>query len=637
MKIVGITMMRNEADIVRPALLYHLSVGVDEVLVLDNGSSDDTPKILETIARKTGRVRWTRDDGPYRQPELMTGLAREAYERGASWILPFDADEFWSPRGGDLRPILAAASAGVLQVPVLNFVQRRAQLVPEQSSLLHMTMRVPTLIEPRGRAVELVNAGAIAFLEMDYPPKVLFRATATASLEAGNHAVGGVRGARAETEDVVCLHAPLRAYAALEAKVEQAERVESSGSFRPEQGWHVRRWQRLATEGRLEDEWRANSYEDGSLEVFGRRVALVPDDRLRDAVSRFIEDAEVRAPEPVSAPSSPAPRAAYEYPFDPNASNDTAATVYRYAREGGPRVLDLGSGPGIVAGHLARADGKRVVCVDSDAERLAAARERGVERTVQADLGDGTWLERLADEHFDVIILADVLEYLARPDLVLRSIRGRGLLAPDGFLVMSIPNVAHEAVIAELATGRFRYREAGLLDATHLRFFTRDSFVELLEREGFVPTRMHRTLIPLEHTELASLAGELPAALREHLATLPDSDVYQYVFRAEPAVGGEGTAARRAASATIEADQDRRSSVGVGRTMARLRKRADALEAENRRLKEKLASVKKKLASVYASDSWKIGRGIEHVLWAVAHPRKALDRIRDRRSHRGRA
>ncbi len=112
----------------------------------------------------------------------------------------------------------------------------------------------------------------------------------------------------------------------------------------------------------------------------------------------------------------------YEYAFDPDAPNSTAASIYAMAREGGPRVLDLGSGPGIVAGHLATADGRDVTCVDANPTSLAVATERGATRTVVADLNNANWFDDLGDDPFDVIILADVLEHLFEPEAVLRSI-----------------------------------------------------------------------------------------------------------------------------------------------------------------------------------------------------------------------
>jgi hypothetical protein len=165
MHIVGLMLVRNEADIVRTNLLHHLAQGIDRFLVVDNGSTDGTDRALEELARG-GRVRWTRDDGPYRQAEITTELAREAFRGGADWVLPIDADEFWyAPRGG-LRHVLAESSAGALKVQLINFVQRRDQLERSPTALLHMTCRhVPITVED---AAELIEGRHIAFVERDW-------------------------------------------------------------------------------------------------------------------------------------------------------------------------------------------------------------------------------------------------------------------------------------------------------------------------------------------------------------------------------------------------------------------------------------------------------------------------------------
>ncbi len=95
---------------------------------------------LEELARG-GRVRWTRDDGPYRQAEITTALAREAARGGADWVLPIDADEFWYAPGGGLRraPGRVAGRRARVQVSV-NFVQRRDRLERDLAdALLQMT------------------------------------------------------------------------------------------------------------------------------------------------------------------------------------------------------------------------------------------------------------------------------------------------------------------------------------------------------------------------------------------------------------------------------------------------------------------------------------------------------------------
>jgi len=90
----------------------------------------------------------------------------------------------------------------------------------------------------------------------------------------------------------------------------------------------------------------------------------------------------------------------------------------------------------------------------------------------------------IAPSSFDVIVAADVLEHLFNPWQAL--LRLRPLLAPGGALYVSIPNARNLKLLSELAQGRFDYAGAGILDVTHVRFFTRATAVEMLEQTGFV-------------------------------------------------------------------------------------------------------------------------------------------------------
>jgi SAM-dependent methyltransferase len=100
---------------------------------------------------------------------------------------------------------------------------------------------------------------------------------------------------------------------------------------------------------------------------------------------------------------------------------------------------------------------------------------------------------RFQTNQFDLIIALDVLEHLADPWSVLKRLRE--LLAPDGVLIVSIPNVAHYRVSWRLFfLGEWEYRDEGLLDRTHLRFFTRKTAVELLTSSGFLVTAVGRNV-----------------------------------------------------------------------------------------------------------------------------------------------
>ena len=286
MRIFGICRVRDEMDLIGVTIAYHLGVGIDRVLVMDNGSSDGTREVLEHLER-TAEVGVIRDRGPFRSGTMTTRLARWAHEKGADWVLPFDADEFWFAPRGDLREVLAESGAGALRVGLVNFVQRRDRVRSQPDALLTMTRRVPAPVGTPKSHEQLVEEGRIAFVEGAYPPKWACRSTAEVVYGPGSHGVLGAPGPVVDAEGLVILHAPLRSRAALEAKVVSGQRVIDAG-FEGHNSWHLRRWRRLAAEGGLEAEWNANSWADDVLDVYGSPHPLVVDRLLADTLAPFV-------------------------------------------------------------------------------------------------------------------------------------------------------------------------------------------------------------------------------------------------------------------------------------------------------------------------------------------------------------
>ena len=112
---------------------------------------------------------------------------------------------------------------------------------------------------------------------------------------------------------------------------------------------------------------------------------------------------------------------------------------------------------------------------------------------------------RLLAESFDVIVYGDVLEHLTDPLRALVALNRS--LAPDGRVIASVPNVAHLWVRLSLLTGRFDYGERGILDRTHLRFFTRRTFLALLRDAGLAVDELSVTPVPLPLVVPARLHG----------------------------------------------------------------------------------------------------------------------------------
>jgi 2-polyprenyl-3-methyl-5-hydroxy-6-metoxy-1,4-benzoquinol methylase len=152
-------------------------------------------------------------------------------------------------------------------------------------------------------------------------------------------------------------------------------------------------------------------------------------------------------------------------------------------------VLDVGCGAGAFAATLrgARA-GRRLEIWGVELMPEAAALARGVLDEVL--VGDAVArAAELPTARFDCVVLNDVLEHLAEPAPLLRQ--ARRVLRPGGALVASLPNVRYFFNVWDLVVhGRWDYVDEGILDRTHLRFYTRSSLRRLLEDEGFAVARM---------------------------------------------------------------------------------------------------------------------------------------------------
>jgi 2-polyprenyl-3-methyl-5-hydroxy-6-metoxy-1,4-benzoquinol methylase len=144
------------------------------------------------------------------------------------------------------------------------------------------------------------------------------------------------------------------------------------------------------------------------------------------------------------------------------------------------RILDVGCGVGATAAWLkSRYPGSRTVGLEGNPS-LREELSRNVDEAHIVDL-DGTLPDVGAP---DLVLFLDVLEHLARPEQVLAQLTAA--MPPEGTVIVSLPNVAHLSVsLPLLLRARFTYRDAGILDRTHLRFFVRQSAVALLNGAGF--------------------------------------------------------------------------------------------------------------------------------------------------------
>jgi 2-polyprenyl-3-methyl-5-hydroxy-6-metoxy-1,4-benzoquinol methylase len=160
----------------------------------------------------------------------------------------------------------------------------------------------------------------------------------------------------------------------------------------------------------------------------------------------------------------------------------------------GRDVLDVGCGEGFLAAELKKQD-NRITGIDVLPEAKSGAE---LEQYFSADLDQGiaSVVGQLKGKRFDRVLLLDVLEHLKRPETVLNQCKE--LLKPNGAVVVSVPNIANITVRLMLLIGRFDYMERGILDKTHLRFYTRHTAQRFLEENGYRIVEEKETVMPLE-------------------------------------------------------------------------------------------------------------------------------------------
>lgn len=219
----------------------------------------------------------------------------------------------------------------------------------------------------------------------------------------------------------------------------------------------------------------------------------------------------------------------YESQVNPLRPNDAHGISLQLVGEG-KTVLELGA----ASGHVTKAL-KSLNNVVTAVERDARFSENLSEIADEVIITDLDWLdlrERLSGKKFEVVLAGDVLEHCSKPELVLLQIHD--LLTPDGYVVISLPNVAHGDVRLSLLTGTFDYSDTGLLDRTHLRFFTRSSIHTFLHQSHFQVDAIFGSTASIGTTEFGPPKAGVPAEAIEFVQKDPDALVYQFIVKAIP-------------------------------------------------------------------------------------------------------
>jgi glycosyltransferase involved in cell wall biosynthesis len=198
------------------------------------------------------------------------------------------------------------------------------------------------------------------------------------------------------------------------------------------------------------------------------------------------------------------------------------------------KVLDLGCADGAL-GQRIRALGHHVTGVD--VERFDGVEER-LDDFIQADLEHG--IPETVGSGYDVVLCADVVEHVRDPRQLLED-AGRRVSA-GGSVIASVPNFGHWYARSRVALGMFDYDRRGILDSTHIRFFTRRSFERLVDAAGLAVIRREATGLPFDVAQRGGAdenepakAGVLDSLDRLSVKIRPQFFGYQFIYELKPA------------------------------------------------------------------------------------------------------
>lgn len=190
-------------------------------------------------------------------------------------------------------------------------------------------------------------------------------------------------------------------------------------------------------------------------------------------------------------------------------------------------ILELGCASGYISKYL-KQNHCTVYAVEIDKEAAKIAKKY-CKKLVIEDMESINYSKTFAGINFDVILLGDVLEHLKDPENLLLKIKD--LLNNNGYIIISIPNIAHGSIRIKLLNGKFQYSEEGILDKTHLKFFTKSSISHLLEKCGYFIEIMDRTIVDYR-SDLDYLPQSLKEEVAKYLYTDSEATTYQFIIKA---------------------------------------------------------------------------------------------------------
>jgi len=190
-------------------------------------------------------------------------------------------------------------------------------------------------------------------------------------------------------------------------------------------------------------------------------------------------------------------------------------------------VLEFGPAHGVMSNYLSKNLRCKIYAVEYDSD-AAKNVEKFCEKVVVGNIEDYIWEQEFAEIKFDHIIFADVLEHLYNPWLVLKRVKP--FLKTNGTILISLPNIAHNAIIMNLLENKFEYQTTGLLDNTHIRFFTKHSIDKMIYDCEYNVKSVEAISKYPENTEFKKLYQDFNIGVVSSLLTKEYGHIYQFIY-----------------------------------------------------------------------------------------------------------
>lgn len=219
----------------------------------------------------------------------------------------------------------------------------------------------------------------------------------------------------------------------------------------------------------------------------------------------------------------------YDYGYEIS-QGSTIEWAYSKVRENST-VLELGPSNGNLIYHLTTEKGciADFVEIDEEAGKEADRFSRNsCIGTIEGNLELDCWYQKIKGNKYDYIIILDVLEHIRNPKEVLEKLKD--MLLESGVILLSIPNIAHNSVIMQLLRDKFEYTSVGLLDDTHVHFYTYNSIKQMLREVGLCTQCEEVIQIPVGQNEIEVSYGIYPKSIESFLKTRSGGTVYQYLL-----------------------------------------------------------------------------------------------------------